>query len=89
MATLKRRIVYMSDEEWTTLKAKSEERGFTISEYVRRVLSVHEPVTSTWAAVKARKTGGEVRLKGRDPEDGIGRSLTQAQRDAILRKVQT
>ena len=68
MATYKRRIVYLSDEEWQSLQEKSRARGYTISEYVRRVVNAHEPSTSTWAAVKSAKTGEPYALQGRPDE---------------------
>jgi cytochrome c-type biogenesis protein CcmH/NrfG len=77
MATYKRRIVYLSDQEWESLTAKSKARGYTISEYVRRVLNAHEPSTSTWSAVKAKKTGEPVVLVGRpDPRQFNSRPFT-------------
>jgi hypothetical protein len=69
MATYKRRIVYLSDEEWEAVSAKSQARGFTISEYIRRILNGNDLGHSTWTAVKAQRTGAEhIPLKGRPGE---------------------
>ena len=63
MATYKRRIIYLSDEEWAGLHERATGRGFTISEYVRRLINGHDLTHSTWDAVKAGRTGEPYPLK--------------------------
>lgn len=73
MATQKRRIVYLSDEEWRTLTEQAETNGTTISAYIRSALGF-----STLPFRTAREIGlGQPRP----------RISAQAERDAILRKI--
>lgn len=40
MATMKRRVIYLSDEEWERLKTRATELGLTISAYLRTVAKI-------------------------------------------------
>jgi len=35
MATMKRRVIYMSDDEWALAQTQASDRGMTVSAYVR------------------------------------------------------
>lgn len=86
--TVKRRVVWMTDEDWTRIRGDAEGHGFTVSEYLRQ-LSHRELGHSTWSAVKAGRTGEPYVLKGGEGEPVHAASAQSAQqrRDAILRRV--
>jgi len=58
----------MSDDDWAALVKKATQRGYTVSEYIRRVTNAHAPSTSTWAAVKGEHHGDSVTLVGQPSE---------------------
>jgi hypothetical protein len=72
MSTYKRRIVYLSDEEWSTLLAESKARKQTISSLIRDWLR------DAWTATSPQR--GSV-----GPVAPI--STSQAHRDELLRKI--
>lgn len=77
MATYKRRIVYLSDEEWEAAQREAVGRDCTASELIRDCLRRgylrDEPLQP---ATKDQVTVGRVQM-------------TQTERDAILRKINT
>ena len=86
--TVKRRIVWLADDDWTRIQTTAQSHGYTVSEYLRRLTNGHDINHSTWDSVKAVKTDQPVALKGGEGEPvPAPRPLTQAERDAILRRV--
>lgn len=81
MSTQKRRVVYLSDEDWEDLKFRSSIQGVSISEFLRWTIGFSR---ERWLP---RRTvdGAELATFARPP---IGtRKMTQAERDAVLRRV--
>jgi hypothetical protein len=75
MATYKRRIVYLSDEEWDAAKRLAERNSVTASELIRDCLRRgHLRDECLMPATK-------------DQTEIAGVAMTQTERDAILRKI--
>ena len=78
MATQKRRVIYMSDEDWTEAAQQAGSR--TISAYVRQLVDAQRRVPRLMVYGPA----SDLRVAEiTDPRA----SMTQAERDAILRKI--
>jgi hypothetical protein len=77
MATYKRRIVYLSDKEWAEIAATARGMDMTASAYIRTL-------------ILGTRIGSPVTVTTRLDADGyvVGRrKAQQAERDAILRRV--
>lgn len=83
MATQKRRIVYFSDEEWEGIRSLAKASHMSLSAYIRTC-------TTTGITLEIEDSTGHTTLTIKPPPPG-GAVMTvksrQAQRDAILRKV--
>lgn len=79
MSTYKRRIIYVSDIEWSALQERAHERRTTISALVRQ--AVREPDGSAGREVDQRPTAQ------RAARPATTARTAQARRDEILHKV--
>jgi hypothetical protein len=80
MATMKRRIVYLSDEEWTRIGVIATDHGLTISAEIRgRLTHDWRPIST---AIDDRYVAG---IRPGEPPEHV--PSPQAERDAILRKI--
>lgn len=97
MATQKRRIVYFSDKEWADIQGWAKGRGTTASALIREAvfddsyyaappLPPKPDLTEEGWLDAARKTLPRSDPFANDPRPGF-RPTTQAERDAILRRV--
>lgn len=77
MPTQKRRVVYMSDEAWESAKRQAKPHGLTVSAYIQGLVI-------GGAVVPAVLRDPELR---RDMRTQAAKVMTQAQRDAILRRI--
>lgn len=78
MATMKRRVIYMSDEDWA--EATEQAGSQTISAYLRGLIDGERRVPR----LMAYSTNDGVRVNElRDPRA----TMTQKERDALLRKI--
>jgi hypothetical protein len=93
----KRRVIYLSDEQWQTLLAASKDRHESVSAIIRESIAVLLERT-TRCSFDPDLTAQRVQVmsaaralsadppKPPTPSNVIG-SMTQAQRDAVLRKM--
>jgi len=83
MATQKRRVVYLSDEAWETAKSKAAKRGLSISAYIQSHLVVS---AEDRARIEQAQKEFADTYKPDKPVMAFT-PMTQAERDAILRRV--
>ena len=92
MATQKRRVVYLSDEAWEAAKRQAEPFGLSISAYIQSLIIGGRIVPQFIRdAIEASERALEEELH-LDPtlrveHNTLPLPMSQAQRDAILRRV--
>lgn len=95
MATYKRHVIYLSDEEWKEIKSHAQDADTTMSAYIRSRL-VDGPVPTMTLTELGSTLGIDTDeriifdttpMRDATPEQIARTHTAQAQRDAILRKI--
>lgn len=59
MATMKRRVIYLADEDWERLKTRAAELGMTISAYLRTTARIANTESGVSYEVRPRLVADE------------------------------